>query len=228
MTTADDETRVLELLAPLATVEPVIRRTKRRRPLILVAVVALAVLAAAGIALAAGLGPFAGITAADHPRGSEDTLSPALLAEIAHLNELENRAAEPLNQAIGQLLPDSARLVSQLSAGDRLYAVATSTGELCVLDQGPQGARAQGGISCGDPLNQAQPTTEETIQADPETPPLTFGVARDDVVAVSFVVNGSEQTIPVKDNVWAYQGAANLPPLTIHFADGSTQQLEDH
>lgn len=224
MTMIDDETRLRELLAPLATVEPVIRRTKRRRPLILVAAVALAALtAAAGIALAAGLNPFAGIRAADHPRGTNDVLSPAVLAEIASVNAVRDRLAA------GQLLPDSARLVTQLSGGDRIYAVATTTGELCALIQEPQGGIDGTAFTCGDPLSQNQPTTEETLQLDPETPPFTFGVARDGVVAVSFVANGSERTVLVKDNVWAYQGAVEpVPPLTIHYADGSTQQLENH
>jgi hypothetical protein len=223
MTMTDDETRVRELLAPLATIEPVIRRTKRRRPLTLVAAVALVALTAAGIALAAGLNPFASIRAADHPRGTNDVLSPAALAAITSVNAARNRLA------VGKLLPDSARLVTQLSGGARVYAIATANGELCVLIQEPRGDRLRTAIGCGNPLSQNQPTTEETLQPDPETPPFTFGVARDGVVAVSFVANGSEQTVLVKDNVWAYQGAAEtLPSLTIHYADGSTQQLGNH
>ncbi|HEY5159895.1 MAG TPA: hypothetical protein VII83_02370 [Gaiellaceae bacterium] len=222
MAITDDEARVRELLAPLATIEPVIRRTKQRRPLILVVAVASTALIATGIALAAGLDPFAGIRAADHPRDANDTLSPAALAAITSANVARGQFQ---NGAAGQLLPDSARLVTQLSAGDRVYAVATTTGGLCVLIQEPQGASFQTAMSCGNPLSQNQPTTEETIRPDPATPPLSFGVARDGVVGISFIANGSEQTVLVKDNVWAYRGAAEIPPLTIHYADGSTEQL---
>jgi hypothetical protein len=224
MTTTDDETRLRELLAPLATIDPVTRKAKRRRPLIVV-VIALAALLAAGIALASGVNPFAGIGAADHTRGTKDMLNPAALAAITSLNAERGSAAKRLGIVVGQLLPDSARLVRKLSGGDRVYAIATTTDELCVLIQEPPGERFRAAIGCGAPLSQEQPTTEETMQPDPETPPFTFGVARDDVVAVSFIVNGSEQTVPVKDNVWAYHGAVDLPPLTVHFSDGSTQQL---
>jgi hypothetical protein len=39
------------------------------------------------------------------------------------------------------------------------------------------------------------------------------------------MAGGQEVTVPVKDNVWAYQGKKDLigaVPLTVHFTDGST------
>ena len=39
------------------------------------------------------------------------------------------------------------------------------------------------------------------------------------------MAGGQEVSVPVKDNVWAYQGRKDLigaAPLTVHFTDGST------
>ena len=66
-TTFDEDAALRELLAPLATVRPAVRRRRRRRPLTVAIAVVVAVLALVGIAAADGLGPFAGIGAADHP-----------------------------------------------------------------------------------------------------------------------------------------------------------------
>jgi hypothetical protein len=51
-------------------------------------------------------------------------------------------------------------------------------------------------------------------------------VAKDGVTAVSFLAGGAEQTVAVKNNVWAYEGASSaLESLTVHYADGSTQRI---
>ena len=56
---------------------------------------------------------------------------------------------------------------------------------------------------------------------------FSWGIALDNVTAVSFIAGGQEVTVPVKNNVWAYHGKKDLigaVPLTVHFTDGSTEK----
>ena len=187
---------------------------RRWRP-VLVAVVVVAALAGIGVAIAAGFGAFNGISAARHAPTAADKLDPAVAASIAANDN-------PLG-----LEADSARFVTQLADGVRIYAVATKTGELCVLaerlpnNNGKNDAAAMG---CGSPLTQSQPTTGQSFQANEATPPINYGIALDSVTAVSFMADGQEVTVPVKDNVWAYEGA--IGSLTVHFDDGSTETIK--
>ena len=58
------------------------------------------------------------------------------------------------------------------------------------------------------------------------TPPLTYGVAQNGITAVSFKAHGHETTVPVKNNVWAYEGQNGaLRLLTVHYANGTTRTL---
>jgi hypothetical protein len=217
MTTAFDEDAALrELLAPLATVQPAVRRQRRRRPLTVAIAVAVAVLALVGIAAADGLGPFAGIGAADHPSTPNDALDPRLQSMIGRIN------ARGWIGPTGQLVADSVRFVSQLDGGQRIYVISTTTDELCVLIVEHPGVSAGSGMGCGSPLSQVEPTTIASIRDNQQTPPLAFGVARDDVASVSFRAGGEDKSVPVVDNVWAYQGESSiLGSLTVHFRDGT-------
>lgn len=106
------------------------------------------------------------------------------------------------------LVLDSARLVGELPSGDRLYVIADSRGDLCMVDPS--------GMVCGTALTPSRPIEDESVGK------LIFGVALDGVTAISFERAGEEVTIPVKDNVWIYEGVS-LPEagaLTAHFADG--------
>jgi hypothetical protein len=193
---------------------PESNRRKRGRLVWLIA----AALVFAGAAYASGFNPFAGIGAANHAAGADDELAPEVLAKIQSINDRFG------HESVGQLIPDSTRFVTELSSGTRIYAVATTTNELCVLSEEPPGSRQSLAIGCGDPLNQSRPTTEETVRPDPSTPPLTFGVAIDGVVAVSFVAEGVTKTVPVTDNVWAYEGVSDaMSRLVVHFAGGATE-----
>lgn len=195
-------------------------RRRRRRSLVLVGVAA-AVLGIGGIAAAEGVGPFAWIGAADHPSTTSDIPTGTIVAKIRQLNSdwLKNTAG-------GQLLVDTTRLVATLESGRRIYVVATTTGSLCVLEQDAPGHSSSWGIGCGQPLSNSQPTTVETIRISEEMPPLTFGVARDDVVAVSFTAGGTIKTVPIINNVWVYEGASSaLRSLTVHYRDGTTSVL---
>lgn len=219
MTVIDDDTRLRELLAPLGAVEPVKRTSHRRNRRSISAALVAAVLTAGGAAIASGVNPFAGIGTADHPQTGADVLDPATAATVERMNA----HAGDTHSSIGRLLPDTARLVGELASGNRFYVITTSTDKLCVMIQQQTGGSA---IGCGDPLSETQPTTLMEIRSNQETPPLSFGVARDDVTAVSFTAKGSEQTVPVKNNVWAYEGSSGaLSSITVHYADGKTQTI---
>jgi hypothetical protein len=190
----------------------------RRWRSVLVAAVAVAALVGAGVAIAAGFGAFNGISAAQHPPTPADTLDPAVAASIAANDN-------PLG-----LEADSARFVTQLAGGIRIYAVATKTGELCALaerlpnNNGKNDAAATG---CSSPLTQSQPTTIASFQANEATPPISYGIALDSVTAVSFMAGGQEVTVPVKNNVWAYEGDNSaISSLTVHFNDGRTETIK--
>ena len=190
---------------------------RRWRP-VLVAAVVVAALVGIAVAIAAGFGAFNGISAAQHPPTAADKLDPAVAASIAANDN-------PLG-----LKADSARFVTQLADGVRIYAVATKTGELCALaerlpnNNGKNDAAAMG---CGSPLTQSQPTTAASFQANEATPPISYGIALDSVTAVSFMAGGEEVTVPVKNNVWAYEGDNSaIGSLTVHFNDGSTETIK--
>lgn len=191
---------------------------RRWRP-VLVAAVAVATLVGVGVAIAAGFGAFDGIGAAQRPQTPADRIDPALLAEI--------NSANPAASSTGKLLADSSRLVRQLPDGTRIYAVATNTGQLCVLGTGMARSGGATAMGCGSPLSQTEPTTMGSFKADRGTPTINWGMALDHINAVSFDLPSGELTVPVKNNVWAYQGA---PPRTaqsviVHYDDGTTTTL---
>jgi hypothetical protein len=230
----DDETWVRDLVAPLNRLEPVplpIRDSKRRplfrRPIVVAGLVAAALAVAAGVAIADGVNPFAGIGTANHAQTAQDALPPSIVAQIQNTNAESARAEAGHPYPMGSLLPDTARLVDQLASGSRVYVISTTTAKLCVLIDLDKTHFADG---CGAPLTQSEPTTIESIDlvknGPNATPPLTFGVAQDGITSVSFLADGSEQTVPVTNNVWAYEGNSGaLASLTVHYADGTTQTI---
>jgi hypothetical protein len=194
----------------------------RWRPWRLAWAAAALALVLAGAAYAAGLNPFTGISAADHPATPNDSLPAFLTADIAEFNSTYEQMGH------GHLLPDSARFVRQLPSGMRFYTIATSVGGLCLANVYPRGSsNAKGGYGCGDSLSESQPITIGSEQPNPATPPISYGLAMDGVTAVSFMAGGVETTVPVKDNVWAYEGQANLDSVIVRWADGSMQTLID-
>lgn len=188
---------------------------RRWRPLLLAAVVA-AALALVGVAIAAGLGAFNGISAAQRPQTPADRIDPKLLAEI--------NAHNPAR--VGKLLPNSARLVKEVS-GARIYVVATKNGQLCVLAQRKIGGA---GMGCGSHLTQNQPTTAASFNSKPgdrAAPTISWGITVDGVTAVSFIAGGKKVTVPVVHNVWVYESHTTgvLESLTVRWADGSTKTV---
>jgi hypothetical protein len=208
---------VRTILAPLARVEPVTlqegRRHRRRRTVLVVAVAAAAI-GLAGAAIASGVGPFPGISAADHPARPSDTPGSAVVDQL-RADELP--AGDPLDQ-IGSRRVGSARLVGTLPSGRRVYLVPTSKGKVCVVV-------ARLAESCGDALTRESPITFTVVDRGQGEPAVAYGVALDGVASVSFKAGGRAVTVPVRDNFFVYEapsGTSFSPPM-VTFADGTTE-----
>lgn len=191
----------------------------RRRPWRIAWAAAALVLAFVGAAYAAGFNPFPGIAAANHPATSTDTLPASLTAHIAEFSSGMERYGH------GRLLPDTARFITQLPSGMRFYTIATSAGGLCLATVRSSGGS---GLECGDSLSKSRPITIASERPNRATPPVSYGLAMDGVTAVSFKAHGHQTTVPVKDNVWAYEGQNGaLRSVTVHWRNGSMQTLID-
>ena len=190
----------------------------RRRPWRFAWAAAL-VLVVVGAAYAAGFNPLAGISAADHPATSTDTLPASLTAHIAEFSSGMERYGH------GRLLPDTARFITQVPSGMRFYTIATSAGGLCLATVRSSGGN---GLECGDLLSKSRPITIASERTNRATPPVSYGLAMDGVTAVSFKAHGHQTTVPVKNNVWAYEGQNGaFRSITVHWENGSTQTLID-
>lgn len=202
---------------------PYLRRrpVRRRRAWQIASAAAALALASVGAVYAAGFNPFPGISAADHPATPGDALPAFLTAHLAEFSSNMERMGH------GRLLPGTARFIVQLPSGMRFYTLATSAGGLCLADVDPPGGNARGGLECGESLTRGRPITIASERANRATPPVNYGLALDGVTAVSFKAAGAQTTVPVKDNVWAYEGQANLRAVTVHWQNGSTQTLVD-
>jgi hypothetical protein len=197
------------------------RRAHRRWRPVLVTALVVAGIVGVGVAIAAGFGAFNGISAAQRPQTPADRLDPKLLFYINRVNG--SRGAGE------QLLPDSARLIRRLPGNVRIYAVATNDGQLCVLAErlpNNNGKDDALGMVCGSPLTQTKPSSAATFARNESSPAITWGIALDSVAAVSFMAGGHEVTVPVTNNVWAYEGAdPNYGTLTAHFKDGRREPI---
>lgn len=218
----DLDKRMVSLLAPLDRVEPARRGPKRSRELAWRVPLAVAVtaLVAVGVAMAAtSWTPFAGISSADHPATSSDLLDGPVIDQL----RLDESPIENHGDQIGTHLNDSARFVGALPDGRKLYVVATTKERLCVV-------AASLAESCGYALSHDSPITMTVVEEGPGEPPLVYGVAVDGVDSVSFEVNGSPITVPVHQNVYAYQGSAaeaqaSISGTVVQFSDGSRLAL---
>jgi hypothetical protein len=217
-----DDAQMRELLAPLNRVEPVtlLPRRANRRHVLIVGLLA-TLLLATGVAIAAGLDPFTGIRTASHAQQPQDILPPAVITQLGSFNDPNSIVSQ------GGLVTDSSRLLGRLTSGHEIYVVKTTKHNLCVLVTNHGRLSV---VSCGNPLTQSEPVTVTSfglVKSGPNaTPPLSYGIARDGVTAVSFKAHGREHAVPVKNNVWFYEGNSNvLASITIHYANGRTQTL---
>jgi hypothetical protein len=211
---------------------------RRRWRTVLVAAVAVAALVGVGVAIAASIGAFRGISAAQHPRTAADKLSPAVVASIRQTNKLQARLNARLNRGRrGLIEPDTSRLVRRFPDGIRVFAVAATGGELCVVMEGMPRLAANvklGGYSlgCTSPLTQKVPSTVASFRAfkgpHGESPAISWGITLDGATSVSFPANRRLTiTVPVKDNVWVYIGkwSAAVRGFRVHFKDGHTETI---
>ncbi|HET9115390.1 MAG TPA: hypothetical protein VFN33_04780 [Gaiellaceae bacterium] len=193
----------------------------RRRSWLAVAVVAAALVGAVGVGIAAGLGAFDGIGAAQHQQSAGDALDPATAAYV--------------KRSLVGIQLDTARHIGRLPDGHDVYVITGSLNDLCVV-VGPPNAESW----CGQPLTDAHPATLATYPISNAAGTaviswITFGVALDGVTSVSFQPtqaaaggpSGPELTVPVTDNLWTYRTDDKVPPYALqsvaaHFADGRT------
>ncbi len=194
-------------------------RLGRLRPVLVVAVVTGA-LAGAGVAIAAGLGAFNGISAAQQTQVGVSVLDPAALATIKQNNAtmIQYNKAHAADLPVLQL--DTARVLGRMPDGSPVYGLTDQHGDLCTL--------GEVGGGCGPPLSRSHPITDGFFNASPTTGGklVASGVAMDGVTAVSFTVSGQPVTVPVTNNIWTYTEANSHADgadcIIAHFADGST------
>jgi hypothetical protein len=213
-----DDAKVTELLAPLRRLEPVPfpgeRRPLPRRP-VLVAAVLVAALALVGVAIADGVGAFDGIGAAQRAQNGSDVLDSRVTRSCS--------SDGPVYDPFCHLVPSSVRLIGTFAGGRKVFVVADTRGDLCVVDESRTIAS-----SCGPPLSRSHPITGTFANDSPTTGGefVAGGVARDGVASVSFTVSGRDVTVPVQDNVWLYEQAhshaTDASCIVAHLADGST------
>jgi hypothetical protein len=200
---------------------------------VLIAAVALMALAGVGVAIAAGIGAFHGIKAAQHPRAAADRLDPSIVASIVRHNK---ELARLTHSRRGLLEPGTSRLVRRLRNGARVYAVAATGGELCVvMERMPvlaSNMKRGDSEGCTSTLTQKVPSTVESFRAfkgpHGESPALSWGITLDGATAVSFPANRHLTiTVPVKHNVWVYLGkrSATVRGFTVHFKDGHSATI---
>jgi hypothetical protein len=192
---------------------------------VLVVAVVVAALAGVGVGIASGFGAFdrrpgvfSGFSASQHEQADTSMLPPALVAQIKDMNDQHAK----ISSSLPQLLPNTARVLGTLPNGSKVYGLADTRGDLCLV-----GAVVGG---CGPPLSKKQPITFGAANEAPTTG-ATFtaeGVAIDGVTSVSFTPtpgDGKEVTVPVKHNVWVYEEpdthADGAHCITTRLADGS-------
>lgn len=188
-----------------------------QRPLYIVAAASLCVIAASTLHLAtrasANPDPFQGISAAEHAR-----VLPATSPAIAQVHPPSGEAP------FGENLSGVRQLPSTI-AGHVAYVMPTSSGAFClVVPQLPE--------ACDSALSASMPVL--FIEGDPDGPgpvgTTAFGIAEDGVDSITMTVNGSQVTVPVKENVFEFSGGSSVTPtsitaVTANLNDGATVTL---
>lgn len=208
-----------KLVARLSDIRPQLpeldRPSARRRlktPMIAFGVVLL--LGVGGVAVASSWNPLSTIGSANRPPEPTDTLSP-VTKEMLEKTQLGGGTED----VIGRRLVDDARLLGELPNRDKVYAVPTSKGKLCIVV-------AESTASCSDPLTRERPITFTTMKVGPLTPLVIWGATTNDVVSVSFKVGGHPVTVPVVNNFFAWEGPpstrfGSVSPAIVTFTDGT-------
>lgn len=207
----------LEWIRPqLPRLDHAVRR-RRWRPSIIV-VVAILVLVLGGAAVAGSWNPLSAIGSADRPAEPKDELGPDVIEMLRRAQVVVPPGGF---SAIGTRLVEEARLLGKLPNGDKVYALPTSKGKLCIV----VALRTE---SCSDPLTPEHPITFTISKVGPSSPHVVWGATADDVVSVSFTIAGEHVTVPVEGNLYAWEGAptkrfSHGSALSVTFSDGSTR-----
>jgi hypothetical protein len=206
--------RLSEIKPQLPHPDPLVRRSRWKPPIIVLAAMGV-VVGVGGVAVAASWGPLSTIGAADRPAEPTDMMSPAAKEQV-------RRHEISPDGVIGTRLSDEARLLGELPNGRKVYIVPTTKSKLCVVV-------AEGGGSCYAPLSRVAPITFTLSKDGPAAPHVIWGAATDDVVSVSFELGGQPVTVPVEGNFYAWEGQPtetmkDVSPATVTFSDGTTQQ----
>ena len=209
------------------------RLPRRRWRPVLVTVAVVAALAAAGVAVAAGLGAFHGLSAAQHPRTSADVLGRRARVDVKKLNAWNARLQKRFNAydvAHGKaphkplrILPDTTRLIGRLPLPGlgNAYAAADTLGSLCIVFEG-------GIATCTLPFSRSSPalTIEAPWWGAGVWSPVGYGVVMDGITAVSFTSRSRKVTVPVEHNLWYFVGPNSAGrSLTLHYADGTSELI---
>jgi hypothetical protein len=156
-----------------------------------------------------------GIGAARHPRTRADRLDPSIPASIG----------------VVRLKPRSSRLLRRFPNGERVFAVAGTTGAACAVVEGLRIPHASNlkqpasDLACSR-LSRSVPTTIASINANAGSPTFSFGIALDGVTAVSWsAAKHGVVTVPVRHNAWVHLGNASFRNVTVHFAGGRTRKI---
>jgi hypothetical protein len=210
------EVERLRVHLPRLDLDELPRRRPSRRTVLIAGLTVIAFLAA-GVAIAERVSPLAGIGAADHARNAQDVLPPSAISAL-HPHEAAANHWGP-----GSLLPSTSRLIGSLPSGRKIYVAATTTGVLEIIVTDNNKFEGASGVP---PLSSAMPITITTFRQDRATKPISYGIVRDGITSVSFRGGGSDHTVKVKDNIWAYEGDSSaLESITVHYADGRTQTI---
>lgn len=185
-------------------------RTAKRRSRSITILALVVILPVAGDALAETtafhpLPAFRELLSAQRAATPADVLSPSTLSRLEQAQ-------------IADVELDQTRLVATFPGHARLYAAPGRAGKLCYVYVESNGSL----ISCGPNLTVGLPITFMTEHGSGR-PTLVTGLARDDVLSLSFSIGGVTRTVAVQHNAFWYRNpSGGWPPRSflIHFRDG--------
>lgn len=186
-----------------------------RRSVVVLASLVVVLLGTVGAGIAASMGAFDGLHAAQHPLGVTDVFDPA--------------TADYVKTHLAGIQIETARHVGELPDNQKVYVITGTQNDLCTVLQPPNAT-----AWCGAPLSKEHPATLYAYPLSDGTHIsswIAFGVALDGVTSITFQPSetagstGPDVTVPVKDNLWVHEGHDQpgiLQPVTARFVDGTT------
>lgn len=177
--------------------------------------IAASAIAATRISTTGASDPLARISAVNHAPTAADAVGPATAAWV------EATDAADRSPQIGAHRIADARRLGVLPNSRAVYVVPSTMDRLCVL-------AAMLADSCGDPLSDSAPVSLTIVDGDGlgGSGPIAYGAAEDGVTAVSFIVAGIREKVPVHNNFYVFRGnssdsPSDFSPLTATFTNGT-------